>query len=101
MNETELKKTSKGRLVLVNEGETHIDCACGTEGITVSRCDYSGMIEFGYYGYGIQGGRLTWWNRLRTIWRILTKGTPYNDMVILNKCAVEELQKVLDELTNA
>jgi hypothetical protein len=74
----------------------HFRCECHSEGIVV-RKDELGLYEFGFVAYHMQSSKLTWKNRLRTIWQLIRKGTYYTDMVILDKKRVKELVKFLKE----
>lgn len=74
-----------------------IDCECGSEGIMLLKDD--GMVELSFFQYG-HVGKLSWRQRLHFCWRILWRGTPYTDMVILSKEEVEKLQTTLKELTD-
>jgi hypothetical protein len=83
-------------------------CDCGTEGIVVLRiddehndCEDAPFIELAFWQYG-QVHIHNWRYKFRQIWRIITEGTPYTDMVcmrreqakaladgILKKCALK------------
>ena len=66
-------------------------CDCGTEGIVVVKeaqdereFDGSPFINLMFFGVGsYSDGRLSWWNRLRWVWKIFRTGNPFEDMVIL------------------
>jgi hypothetical protein len=47
-------------------------------------CEGSPFIHVAFFGMGAYAdGRLTWWNRLRWVWKILRTGNPFEDMVTL------------------
>ncbi len=75
-------------------------CSCDGEGIAMSYeqddeilCKY---VDLGYYSFDILGkGRLSLLFRLRYCWRVLTRGYPYNDMVMITQKTAGELGKDL------
>jgi hypothetical protein len=78
-----------------------IMCACGMHAISIwadtedppsVRC-----VELSFWQYGQPRGE-PWRERLRHIWRILTVGSPYSDMVVLMP---EEARQLEDALAKA
>lgn len=72
-------------------------CDCITEGIVVMRldddnngCEGAPFIELAFWQYG-QVHIHNWRYKLRYIWRIITKGTPYTDMVWMRKEQAKDL----------
>jgi hypothetical protein len=68
------------------------ECECGEELIMLSHEDDDNYIYLAFFQQNF-GGRyfLSFKERIRYIWRILTKGTVWNDMVILNKSEAKKL----------
>jgi hypothetical protein len=90
-------------IVANDDNFTFIQCDCGTEGIALEVDDYDYGCKDGtslpldlyisFYNMGFQGRTFRFKDKLRLLWRIITKGTPYTDMVCLNKTSA---QKVVD-----
>ena len=79
------------------EKTTFITCSCHTHILAVSRDpDLLGgdSVEISMWQCGAECSP-HWKNQLRHIWRIITRGHPYVDSVILEKDEVEKLVKVL------
>jgi hypothetical protein len=77
-------------------------CTCFTEGLLVEVDKEFGsedLIYFTYWSIGFGDPRgLSWKNRIRFCWRVLTKGKPYSDMVCLKKEQIHELIRYLNPL---
>ena len=66
-------------------------CDCGSEGLVVvvesdleRECEGAPFIDIAFFGMGSYAdGRLSWYNRLRWVWKILRTGNPFTDMVCL------------------
>ena len=70
-----------------------IECDCGAEGIMLSTEDCltdsprengQRQIYLAFFQNGWNGKQLSFSQKLRWIWQILTKGIPFGDTVILN-----------------
>lgn len=70
-----------------------LKCDCGGEMLEVVK-------EEGYYEISLWrqgGGHLSWKERARWIWRILTTGNPWTDQLILSKEKISQLVDFLVE----
>lgn len=71
------------------ENKHFIECSCGSE---VLMLQYDEEIDVWYICiFERIGARMTWWNRIRTIWHTLRYGTPYGDQIVLRKDEMEQL----------
>ena len=71
-----------------------IECSCGTEGIMISN-DYMDnkepVIDLAFFKYGCNPDKMSLYQKLRYCWRVLSKGEPFMDEIILNKEQTKEL----------
>ena len=68
-----------------------IPCDCTGEALHITS-DEEGYLYVSIWQRGYaQNNILTWRQRLRYCWQILTKGCPYGDQVVLNKKGRSEL----------
>ena len=82
-------------------------CACSSEAIQVEveknyfemACCTEFNFSFWQEGFSFQK-ILTFKDKLRWCWQIMTKGIPYTDMVVLNKEEATNLKKFLEEELN-
>lgn len=77
--------------------ERYISCACFGEALHLVRYEDEGSVSLSLSVYEPRGSRPSWRWRLKYIWRILTKGHPYEDEVILTQPQVHELVTWLQE----
>ena len=77
----------------------HLPCTCSTHMLAISKDEDETvpMWYFCYWKYGHGDGELSWKNRFRYIWLILTKGSPYADDVVFEKKELEILRDYLNE----
>lgn len=68
-----------------------IKCECHSEGMGVDYDAKDGYYYFSYWRSGLSNALLSWKERLRYCWIVLTKGKAFNDEVILGQDAVDEL----------
>jgi hypothetical protein len=80
----------------VESNEKFIKCDCHSEFI---RLDYDSDFEhFDLSIWALQASSKPGWRtKLRWIWRILTKGSPYGDQVIIDKDKAKELADYLTD----
>ena len=71
----------------------YIGCECGAE---VLKVDYDDEGKVFYLGIFQLNRRFSWWNKLRHIWRILRKGEPYGDQIVLRKNSALELKEYFE-----
>lgn len=70
--------------------ETMIFCDCGHEAI---RLEYDEkLVYFSFWKFGQRP-----YSRLQMIWRILTKGSPYGDQLVLNSKGMYELETTIQK----
>ena len=60
-------------------------CSCHGEGIMLQYYFNEPTVDLSFWQLGFDDKRLSWKNKVRYIWQVLTTGLPYNDMVILTK----------------
>lgn len=80
---------------MINEDELHVTCGCHTHELHFEKDHEDPMW---YVSFWLRGhlSENSWRFRLRQIWHILRKGTPYGDEVILERDDLVELQRYLD-----
>ena len=61
-----------------------IMCDCHGEAIQVEYEKEDDQFYFSLWHQGFDNNHLSWWQRLRWTWRILTTGNPWTDLVILS-----------------
>lgn len=73
--------------------EKFYSCDCGAEGVALSKeFDGDGYVYLAFFNQSLHSvNALTFKERIRSIWQIITKGTVWNDMVILNPKVAKEL----------
>jgi len=76
-----------------------IMCACQSESILLEKYCNEQEIYLSLFGRGLNVKRYTFRDKLRHIWQILTKGSPYTDEIVLTSDKAEELAKALTELS--
>lgn len=89
----------------MNKNESHkttIDCDCGTHMLKVqSEVDYHGEnnerfhqdFYLAMFNYG--SGSAGWKHRIKVAWRVLTKGEPYADQMVLNPDEARKLSEFI------
>ena len=76
----------------------YIECNCLTDLMQLSYDEKFDLIDLAIYEYGQNtDSRLTLWDRLRFMWKILWTGSPWNDSITLNK---EGRKKLVSWLSN-
>lgn len=76
--------------------ERFIRCECHIEGLRLTRFEdddedlYVAMWEDRHYG-----GRVPWRQRWRHIWRVIRTGRPYEDEVVLNRQAAQDVARFI------
>ena len=73
-----------------------IRCECQGEGMSVDYYSDEELYYISYWSIGLDNKKLTWWNRLRHCWQVLIKGKAFNDQLILNQKAADELAGFLN-----
>ena len=79
----------------------HIECDCHTEMVTLEKFDkeptiYLCMWSRGHWASGGMDIR----NRIRWIWRIISKGHPYADEICLDVVKARRMAETLNRLAN-
>ena len=74
---------------------TFIKCSCGGEGMGVDYDAEDNLYYFSYWSYGLSNKPLSWKERLRHCWNVLSKGKAFNDQLILTKQEVIKLDNFL------
>ena len=78
---------------------TFILCDCKSEVLVI---DYDQEYELAdisiYENFASYSSRMSFWQKVRYIYRILIHHTPYTDQIILNKGQLKQLKNFLDNL---
>ena len=77
--------------------KVYIQCSCYTEGMLVEFDEDDGLYYVSYLGHSRESFVLSWKNRIRFIYRLITKGRIYTDQLILDKDGWKELITFLGE----
>ena len=72
-----------------------IKCSCGGEGMGVDYDAEDKLYYFSYWSYGLSNKRLSWRERIRYCWNVLSKGKAFNDEIILNKEGINKLDSFI------
>jgi len=94
------------KLIEAGGNKVFIECSCGTEGVLITseydvhQQDSEFFVKqeyfMSFFGFGqIRSNSWKW--RIRQAWRILRKGTPYTDMIVLTR---DEAMKVASFIAN-
>ena len=76
------------------------ECNCCSEGISLERVDHEVFLCIWERGYRPEGlAKRTFWERVKTAWKILTKGHLYNDQICLNPSEAKSLATTLMKLS--
>jgi hypothetical protein len=73
----------------------YVRCSCGSEIVQLQRDKETKEIYMALYSYGHAPNNSTLKDRLKLIWRIIRRGTPYVDSICLDK---KEQQMIVDFL---
>lgn len=77
--------------------EHFIACSCSTEGIYIVKHEDEDEVYISFFSHGLNPKRMTLWNKIRYIWRVL-KGKPFEDQLVLNKSDALRLSSLLNTL---
>lgn len=81
--------------------EEFISCVCKEHAIKVEFNAEENEMYMSLFSYGITSNMsipAPWKYRLGYIWRIITKGTPYADSIILNKEDILKFKKIINRI---
>lgn len=69
-----------------------IKCSCGAESLCLEKDQEDDLLYVSIWerGYG-KDNRLSWRQKIRHCWYVLTKGRPYGDEVVLDRAGRSEL----------
>lgn len=78
-------------------------CECGTEGMMVgvdvdlydNDTRFTRHFDFSYWQYGMNPGRLPFWQRVKLAWRVIWKRSVFADQVIIDNATAWELTAFL------
>lgn len=82
--------TEHVKVVMEYEVRMSDDVNVNNEGIALNDVQVDQSYELAFFGYGHVRTR-SFWNKLKQCFRLMKKGTPYADMVILNKAEALKL----------
>lgn len=87
-------------MVESNIEDFYISCDCHTEVLRVSFDKEIGIMYISYFQLGHGPNKRSIKDKLKHIWKILRTGTPWEDMICLNKDEVKKLRGFLDKIQN-
>ena len=70
---------------------TVIKCECHGEAMGIDYDDADKLYYFSYWSSGLSNKKLSWMERLRHCWHVLTKGKAFNDELIFSQKSTDEL----------
>jgi hypothetical protein len=81
-----------------NYKDDYIACSCGTEGLYLIKYNdeddvYLSIWQMGYN----KNNKLSWYQRLRYVWKIISTGTPYNDQIVLDNDACKKIVDFIEK----
>ena len=74
-----------------------IKCECYGEGMGIDYDPEDKLYYFSYWQNALSNGQLSWKDRLRYCWQVLTKGKAFNDELILNQESTDKLVSFLNK----
>jgi hypothetical protein len=76
-----------------------IKCTCGSEAIIFDVDEDLDLIYVSIWQDGChKNNKLSFKERIRWIWKLITTGTPFYDQMVLDIKSIEDIQEVLKEL---
>lgn len=83
----------------MNDDTKFIICDCYNHGLFVEKIEEDDQkdLYISLFNRGFSYPKMPWKQRFRWIWKILTKGHPYTDMIILNESKVKDFQLFLSK----
>lgn len=75
-----------------------IRCSCYHEMLHLSWDEELNILDMSIWAPYSTDTKMSWKQRLRYCWRILTHGKPYGDQLVLEKDHIDELAEYLNEL---
>ena len=74
-------------------------CECGSEVLVLEHDTEYDLMELSIFeNLSSYAHKVSFWQRLRYIYRVLVFGRPYYDQIVLNKEQVKELRKFLTNM---
>lgn len=77
--------------------DKYIECECGTHILKVSKDDSPDKSNPFYYlmMYNYGTPKYSWRSKLRTIWKIIRTGSPYDDQIVLTQSQINKIAKFI------
>lgn len=76
----------------------YISCSCESETVLLQKFNGEDEIYLCLLSRGLNVKRYNFIDKIRHIWQIITKGSPYTDEIVLDKKRASQLAKYLKEL---
>ena len=73
-------------------------CSCFTHSLSVVWWQGEDEIYFSVWQTGGVGAKMSFFQRLKNCWKVLSSGTPYEDQLVLDKKTTKDLIKYLSPL---
>jgi hypothetical protein len=74
-----------------------ITCSCQTEGIYIVQFAKGEEVYLSFFSRGFNPVRMSWKDKIRYIWKLLTTNSPFEDELVLNKKDTKKLIAVLNK----
>ena len=81
----------------MKEDSIFLMCDCYSHALFVEKFDGDKEVCISLFERGYSGKRMSWFERLRWSWRIIIRGHPWTDSVILNEENQKKLRGFLNE----
>lgn len=78
------------------EDKLFIECACSSEAVELEYEKQDNTFYFSIWFRGFRNEKMLWTQRLRFIFRILTKGNIWSDFIILDKKSATKIAKFIN-----
>jgi len=80
------------------EIKDYIECSCYSEGVFIQHDSEDKLTYISFYRLGANPVKLNWWNKIRYIWQVVSKGMPFHDQLVLKDSEIKKLQSVLEKI---
>lgn len=95
-----MKESSKKETILTKfpnpNNSIFILCDCKSEVLLIDYDKEIGLADFAIYQS--QSVRLPFWQKIRHIWHILIKGSPYSDQMVLTNKHLKEIKQFIEQI---
>ncbi len=82
---------------MTKEQEIFLVCDCYSHALSVEFDKEFGELNLSIWNRGFNANKLTWPQRLRFIWKIVSTGTLWHDYICLDKQKAHQLAKYIQD----